>query len=69
MCVRPSPHNARRPSSGKPGPSRFPEVNLSKTEDTEAVREFQAAKLRRPYYFCHDTARVVAALAFGGLPR
>jgi hypothetical protein len=69
MCVRPSPHNARRPSSGKPGPNRFHQVHLCKTEDTETVREFQAAKLRRLYYFCHATARTVASLVFAGGPR
>ena len=67
MCVRPSPHNARRPSSGKPGPNRFHQVTLCKTDDTEAVREYQAAKLRRVYLVAYATAVTIAGLAFGGV--
>jgi hypothetical protein len=69
MCVRPSPHNARRAASAKAAPNRFPEVNLSKTENTENSIELQARKLRRAYFFCVETAITIASLAFLGGPR
>jgi hypothetical protein len=71
MCVRraPSPHNARSPGGRQTTRARSQEERL-RTPDTDTTPlDFQAAKLRRVYLFCYATARTVAALAFGGLPR
>ena len=52
MCERPSPHNARRAASAKAAPNRFPQVNLSKTEDTDAALDFQARSPLDLQIFC-----------------
>jgi hypothetical protein len=39
--------------------------SLSNTESDRAALDLQAGKLRRLYFFCHDTARTIANLAYG----
>jgi hypothetical protein len=38
-------------------------------DDTEPVRDFQAASLRRLFGFCKATACTIASLAFAVVPR
>jgi hypothetical protein len=52
-----------------PGGPEIAGEKLNAEESTETIRDFQAAKLRRIYCFCHATACTIASLAFAGGPR
>jgi len=66
MCVRPSPHSAKRAASAKAAPkSQADRFNTPDTVTTPLA--FQASKLRRIYAFAYATAVTVASLAFGGV--
>lgn len=55
---------SERASSGKPAPKS--QVLAVRNEDFDtALLAFQAAKLRRLYLFAHETARIIATLAYG----
>jgi hypothetical protein len=65
--VLPSPDSEKGALAGAPK-SLF-SATLDNAEDTQGRLDWQALKLRRQFFFPYDTARTVAALAFGGLAR
>jgi len=63
------PDKRRRPAAGTAG--RYSQDGTSKsTADTNSeVLDIQTEKLRRIYSLCRETARTIAGLAWGALPR
>jgi hypothetical protein len=44
-------------------------LNLRNTDLSESRLDIQASRLRRLYFFAHETAVTIAALAYAGGPR
>lgn len=51
--------------AGQGSPQSKSEVIMSSREDSGSELELQARRLSQLYFFCHETARTVASLAWG----